>query len=170
MISRQHVKYANSSDDRWKSKQYWTDGWTWKVGWMNDYLSTLFLQKCYKLNVRPGAHHPEHPSPMQTLWNKLCTYLSIFRNYGALRFAHTICYTVQYNTIRHSTTQLNTTKHNTMYYTVCCLRNLSQPGVKTRSKSRKIPAKFDSRIYGRWIEAPGDGLPIALNVTSTIIP
>ena len=62
-----------------------------------------------------GAHHPEPPSPIQTLYDNLCAYLSIFRKCGALRFVHTICYTVQYNRIQHSTLQLNTTHHNTMH-------------------------------------------------------
>ena len=46
-----------------------------------------------------------------------------------------ICYTVQYNAIRHSTTQLNTKQYNTMHYTICFLGNLGQPGVKTVLKS-----------------------------------
>ena len=42
------------------------------------------------------GHHPEPPSPIQTLWDNLCAYLSIFRKCGALRFARTLCHTVQY--------------------------------------------------------------------------
>ena len=49
--------------------------------------------------VSTGAHHPEPPSPIQTLWDNLCAYLSIFRNCGTFRLARTICYTVQYNTM-----------------------------------------------------------------------
>ena len=41
-----------------------------------------------------------------------------FRNYGAFRFARTLCHTEQYNTIQHSTTQLNTTQHNTIQCTI----------------------------------------------------
>ena len=53
-------------------------------------------------NYLPGAHHPDPPSPIQTLWDNLCAYLSIFRNCGVLRFAHNIFYTVRspwYSTI-----------------------------------------------------------------------
>ena len=71
------------------------------------------------VSVLAGAHHPEPPSHIQTLWDNLCTYLSIFRNCGTLRLARTVCYTVQYNTIRHSTTQLNTKQYNKMHYTIC---------------------------------------------------
>ena len=64
---------------------------------------------------KTGAHHPEPPSPIQTLWVNLCVYLSTFRNCGALRFARSKCYTVQYTTTQHSTTQHNTTQYNALY-------------------------------------------------------
>ena len=38
------------------------------------------------LSSTTGARHPEPLSPMQTLWDMLCAYLSIFRNCGALTF------------------------------------------------------------------------------------
>ena len=83
-----------------------------------------------ELCVWSGVHHPEPPSPIQTLWDNHCAYLSIFRNCGTFRLARTICYTVQYNTIRHSTTQLNTKQYNKIHYTICFLWNLSCPGAR----------------------------------------
>ena len=57
--------------------------------------------KPFAQQAESGAHHPEPPSPIQTLCDNIYAYLSIFRNCGALSLARTICYTVQYNTIRH---------------------------------------------------------------------
>ena len=88
-----------------------------------------------------GAHHPEPPSPIQALRDNLCRYLSIFRNHGALRFTRTLCHTVQYNT----------TQHNAMHYTIIMLSwELKLAWGENCSKNRKICAKVDSRIYGRW--------------------
>ena len=103
-----------------------------------------------------GAHHPEPPSPMQSLWDNLCVYLSIFRNCGAFRLAPTICYTVQYNTIRHSTTQLNTKQYNTVHYTTCFLWNLSWPGVKTVLKIERYAQRLTQGYMG--VGGSGDGL------------
>ena len=101
---------------------------------MSHYYSFKIFSRFWLVKTTPGAHHPEPPSPIYP-WVNLCSYLSIFRNCGAFRFARTICYTVQYNTIRHSTTQLNTKQYNIMHYTICFLGNLSQPVVKTVLKA-----------------------------------
>ena len=47
-------------------------------------------------SLLPEADHPESPSSIKTLWDNLCAYLTIYRNCGALRFARTICCTLQY--------------------------------------------------------------------------
>ena len=68
-----------------------------------------------------------------------------FQKLGALRLAHTICYTVQYcqyNIVQHSTKQLNTTQHNTVHYTICFLGNLSQPDVKTVLKIERYAQRL----------------------------
>ena len=60
---------------------------------------------------------------------------------------------IQYNTIQYNTTQYNTTQHNTTQYN--SLYNMLSWEFKPAwsencSKNRKIRAKVDSRIYGRW--------------------
>ena len=98
--------------------------------------------------IQSGAHNPEPPFPIQTLWDILSAYLSIFRNCGAFRLAHTLCYTEQCNTIRHSTTQLNTKQHNTVHYKICSLWNLSWPGVKTVLKIERYAQRLAQGYMG----------------------
>ena len=62
--------------------------------------------------------------------------------------ACTICYTVQYNTIRHSTTQLNTKQYNTVHYAICFLWNLSWPGVKTALKIERYTQRLTQGYMG----------------------
>ena len=100
------------------------------------------------LTPRSGAHHSELPSPIQTLRDNLCAYLSIFRNCGVLRFPRTICHTVQYTTIRHSTTQLNTTQYITMHYAICFFGNSSQPGEKTVLKIERCAQRLTQGYMG----------------------
>ena len=119
-----------------------------------------------------GAHHLEPPSPIQTLGDNLCAYLSIFRNCGAFRLARTICYTVQYNTIRHSTTQLNTKQYNAVHYTICFLWNLRWPGVKTVLKIEGYVQRLTQGYMGdggSWWWAP-DGLHFWWSTLITMWP
>ena len=82
----------------------WTDrtfssfhSWLWLR------LQYVFQMWGTKSNTWTGAHHPEPPSPIKILWDKLCACLSIFRNCRAFRLARTICYTVQYYFIESAT-------------------------------------------------------------------
>ena len=87
--------------------------------------------KCLFLYTLPGTHHlaMELSSPIQTLWDDLCAYLFIFRNPrgggGGVWFAST-----------------NPAANQNNCY---CSKNKQDC-----SKNKKIRAKVDSRIYGRW--------------------
>ena len=114
------------------------------------------------------SHHPEPLSPIQTLWDNLCAYLSIFRTCEASRFVRTQYHKIQCNAMQCNAVQCNTTQHNKAPNTIqsnpiqyTTLYNMLSwkskiAWVEDCSKNRKIRARVDSRKYGGWKLQPGD--------------
>ena len=62
-------------------------------------------------------------------------------------------YAIQYNIIQYDTAQHNSTQNNKIQYSALYKElslELKLAWGENRSKNRKIRAKVDSRIYGRW--------------------
>ena len=107
--------------------------------------------------LRSGAHHQEPSSPIQTLSDNLCAYLFIFRNPrgegGGGCFACTNPTANQNKVIvlRHALSQKCRKAWIVHQVKTTCFRGKFElPWGKDCSKNKKIRAKVDSRIYGKW--------------------
>ena len=80
----------------------------------------------------------------QTLWDNLCTYLSIFRNW----LARTICYTVQYNTYGLLTCEVKMAGYCPSSFFACLWTETKLRSINSQKKERgQYPAILTEKTW-----------------------